>query len=1403
MSAMVARGDGSMNRERDGNARGWGDKGYGKARDGKLSGGSTECQVCGKKGHTVDTCFRVHKCQICGKHGHLTSTCYQNPEYKGQQASQNRPSSNGPSPECQICSKKGHTAVNCFYRTDVSADHPSVSIPTCQICGLKGHAALNCTHRTNFAYQGSEPPASLVALTAQSSGGYNGSFQQSQGGYPVPTGASSSCFPGGFHPSTGASSSTSGYTMNQTGSSAPSNAHINNEVWIGDSGATHHMTSDLRNLTIAQPYTSDNKITIGNGTGLSVSHTGSSYIKPADHILRLNKVLHVPNLAMNLLSFTKLCRDNNCFITLDEKDIAVQDKASKTVLYQGKSSAEGLFLFKTPPVASIPELSHTAFVSSSTSYPVWHQRLGHPSPLILSKMMSCSQIKPPSLVPSNVCTYCLEGKMHRLPFTESVSKSPVPFHKIHSDVWGPAPCLAIEGYKYYVTFIDDCTKFVWIFPLINKSDVLAQFVKFYAFVHTQFDSTIKILQTDGGGEFNSKAFHNFLDSKGILHHITCPYTPQQNGVAERKNRHIVETAISLLSTAGLPKLFWFHSVAHSCYLINRMPCKSLNMISPYELVFHKVPDISQLKIFGSSCYPFLRPYNHDKLDPRTTKCVFLGYALGYKGVFCYSVPQNKLWMSRHVIHDETSFPFLSSSHPVSHPPDPVTFFPSSATSPTLPPQMPALHSPCPLSEVPTELEGDNGGNDMSNDGNYSDEVNGVNGTSNALNNLHNETDNEVSISGDTNGDQVNMQNEVNSDENSGIPEAGIDVQDNSSIGDIPEAGIDVQNNSSIGGLNANENNALQFGGNITTENLPQELDFIVNQNYNDHSMMTRAKNGIIKQKTFEDFYCFSAVAQQKLYDEYPFFSGFTAVSDISDVVEPRSFKAASGKSEWDQAMLEEIEALNKQGTWSLVPCPKNRNIVGSKWIYKVKKNPDGSVSRYKARLVAQGFSQTKGLDYDETFSPVVRHSTVRVILALAAMNNWELRQLDVKNAFLHGDLKEEVYMAQPQGFVDSMHPDYVCLLRKSLNGLKQAPRAWNEKFTSFLPSLGFTFSHSDPSLFIRHTAGGMIALLLYVDDIVITGSDTAGIHEVISELSMVFDMKDLGALSYFLGLEVTKVQQGIFLSQTKYAKDLLAKTGMDAIKACSSPCLPHYQMTKDQGTPLKDPTVYRSIVGALQYLTFTRPDMAYAVNTVCQFMTNPTDIHYAAVKRILRYLQGSLHKGLFYSSSGALNNTVCVNAFCDADWAGEVIHRRSTTGFVVYLGLCPVSWQSKKQGSVSRSSTESEYRSLANTAAEISWIRHLLCDLKVKIPRAPLLKCDNLSALALASNPVFHSKIKHLDNDFHFVRERVQHNDLCLEYVSTTEQTADILTKGLSSPIFRTHCVNLRLVTLAELEEGC
>ncbi|KAM2277675.1 hypothetical protein ACFXTI_035949 [Malus domestica] len=290
-------------------------------------------------------------------------------------------------------------------------------------------------------------------------------------------------------------------------------------------------------------------------------------------------------------------------------------------------------------------------------------------------------------------------------------------------------------------------------------------------------------------------------------------------------------------------------------------------------------------------------------------------------------------------------------------------------------------------------------------------------------------------------------------------------------------------------------------------------------------------------------------------------------------------------------------------------------------------------------------------------------------------------------------------MEQPPGFLDSTHSDYVCKLHKSLYGFKQAPRAWNERFTSFLPSLGFQSTYSDSSLFVKVENGCVVILLLYVDDIIITGSASQAISDVIHALAREFDIKDLRMLHYFLGIQVIHKQDGLFLSQGKYVTDLLLKSGMKMSKPCATPCLPYNRLLKDDGKPYNNPALYRSLVGPLHYLTFTRPDIAFAVHQVSQFMQCPMEAHFVAVKRILRYLKATKGCGLHYTKGG-----FDLQAFSNADWAGDPNDRLSTTGMVVFLGSNPISWSSKKQNIVSRSSTKAKYRALASTAAEIDWI---------------------------------------------------------------------------------------------------
>lgn len=466
-----------------------------------------------------------------------------------------------------------------------------------------------------------------------------------------------------------------------------------------------------------------------------------------------------------------------------------------------------------------------------------------------------------------------------------------------------------------------------------------------------------------------------------------------------------------------------------------------------------------------------------------------------------------------------------------------------------------------------------------------------------------------------------------------------------------------------------------------------------------------------------------------------------------------------------------------------MPLPAGKVPIGSKWVFKLKHKPDGSIERYKARLVAKGFHQLPGFDFSETFSPIVKPVTMRVVISHALSHGWCFRQLDINNAFLHGNLVEEVFMSQPEGFVtgDAL---LVCKLKKSLYGLRQAPRAWFDKLTKTLCSLGFHRAKSDASLFIRYSPTSTIYLLVYVDDIIVTGSNSTEVAALISTLSSTFALKDLGHLHYFLGLQVTPTSSSsVILHQTKCMSDLLSKVNMHECKPQSTPMAANLKLYKDGTDKFDNPKLYRSVVGALQYFCVTRPELAFSVNKVSQFMHSPFDSHWQTVKRILRYLEGTIHLGLQIQKS----STSRLTALCDVDWASDPNDRRSTSGFCIYLGPNLISSTPKKQQVVSRSSTEAEYRALALTVAELAWIQALLRELHISLPaEPPIVFCDNMSTVLLAANPILHSRTKHVELDLFFVREKVHNKLVTVSHLSAKDQTADILTKPLPKPAFLT-----------------
>ena len=479
-------------------------------------------------------------------------------------------------------------------------------------------------------------------------------------------------------------------------------------------------------------------------------------------------------------------------------------------------------------------------------------------------------------------------------------------------------------------------------------------------------------------------------------------------------------------------------------------------------------------------------------------------------------------------------------------------------------------------------------------------------------------------------------------------------------------------------------------------------------------------------------------------------------------------------------MREEFDALQRNRTWQLVPRPPRANVITGKWVFRHKTRPDGSLERYKARWVVRGFRQRAGVDFTDTFAPVVKPGTIRAVLQLAVSRAWPVHQLDVSNAFLHGHLDEQVFCQQPTGFVDTDYPDHVCLLSRSLYGLKQTPRAWYQRIAAFLQQQGFRSTRSDASLFVYHQGHATAYLLLYVDDIILTASSPALLQQITARLGTEFALKDLGALHYFLGIEVVRRATGFFLHQQKYAYELLERAGMLNCKPASTPVDTKAKVSAVEGSPASDAPFYRSIVGALQYLTLTRPDIQYAVQQVCLHMHAPRDTHWALVKRILRYIRGTTAMGLTLTASP---DTSLV-AYSDADWAGCPDTRRSTSGYCVYLGPSLISWSSKRQPTVSRSSAEAEYRAVANAVAECSWLRQLLQELLYEVTKATLVYCDNVSAVYLAANPVHHRRTKHIELDIHFVREHVALGRVRVLHVPTDQQFADVMTKGLPTSTF-------------------
>lgn len=501
--------------------------------------------------------------------------------------------------------------------------------------------------------------------------------------------------------------------------------------------------------------------------------------------------------------------------------------------------------------------------------------------------------------------------------------------------------------------------------------------------------------------------------------------------------------------------------------------------------------------------------------------------------------------------------------------------------------------------------------------------------------------------------------------------------------------------------------------------------------------------------------------------------------------EPLSYREATESKEatlWKKAMDEEFESLIQNNVWELVETVDNLRTIDCKWTFKRKRDANGNVQRHKARLVARGFRQREGIDYQETYSPVVRFDSIRTIIAIAASDRMKIKQFDVKTAFLYGDIEETIHMQQPEGYDDGT--GRVCRLKRSLYGLKQSSRCWNQRFTELLKKFNLRATAADPCVFANQDNDEKLILAIYIDDGIIISQSQAMIDKLLDSLGTEFEITHDDA-NLFLGMQIERSPDGlIFLHQETYAKRILERFNMDEANPVTIPADLHQELsplvrTKDKNDSTTAP--YREAVGSLIYLSVaTRPDITFAVHQASRYLENPTTMHWKAVKRIIKYLKGTIGYGLFFKCGKKKE----LLAYSEADYAGE-LERRSTTGFVLKFASGTISWNSQRQKSVALSTTDSEYMAACQTAKEIAWVKSLIKELLNLKDVPTTLHMDNQNAICLVKNPVYHKRVKHIDVRFHYVRERYAAKEFSLEYVASDEQQADILTKPLPRQQFQ------------------
>ncbi|KAK1431920.1 hypothetical protein QVD17_08717 [Tagetes erecta] len=1010
--------------------------------------------------------------------------------------------------------------------------------------------------------------------------------------------------------------------------------------WFVDSGCSRHMTG---NHALLQDFKLKNGTHVAFGGDAGGKITGEGTV--SNGVISFDKVNYCAQLNFNLLSVSQICDksystlfdDSFCYILkpgfkIDNEWVVVKAPRDRDVYKLDMSQIDA-------------ETESTCLIAhaSNDESQLWHRRLGHSNFRNMNRLVTgyhAVGIPSKKFSTTDLCPACLKGKQHRMSFKSKLENSiSKPLQMLHMDLFGPTNVQSIGKKSYCFVIIDDFTRFSWVYFLHAKSETAELLKEFIVKVENQLDCKVKVLRSDNGTEFKNANVDLFCAEKGIARQFSAPRTPQQNGVAERKNRTLIEAARSMLADAKIPITFWDEAIATACFVQNRTLLVQDKQKTSYELLFGRKPNISYLKAFGC-LVTILNLSDHiGKFESKSDDGFFLGYSSVSKAYRVFNSKTNTVIETINVKFLENSFPSVAHG--------PEWLFDLDSLSKSFNSNLFDFSGKTRKESGDLGCFSDDSDNDE--DGNLNSEY--------PFMSFHNPDHVKSSQApGPSSSQEDQESNNLEEDVNPQVsPNDGGSVQNQPSsdpnVEVIPES-FDYFINSpdQVPNFTPHTSTILQDLPNLNTSNLESQVqggDIPIHRIHKKHPVSQII--GPLNQRTTRSQ---TEQANVCLYSCF-----------LSQVV-PKNISEALQDNSWIEAMQEELLQFRKQEVWKLVDLPEGENAIGTRWLYKNKPDERGIVVRNKARLIAQGYTQDEGIDYEEVFAPVARLEAIRVFLAYASFMKFKVFQMDVKGAFLYGPITDDVYVRQPPGFEDPDYPHRVYKLSKALYGLHQAPRIWYETLSKHLLEHGFTRGQIDPTLFMKRENDDLLCVQVYVDDIIFGSTSESMCKEFEEIMKCRFQMSSMGEINFFLGLQVKQSADGIFINQSKFVEKLLKKFKMQDCQTIRTPSDVNCKIQPDPKGKSVDQTLYRSMIGSLMYLTASRPDIMYAVCVCARYQSDPKESHLVAVKRIFRYLKGKPNLGLWYPYEGNFE----LYSYSDSDFGGCALDRKSTTGGCQFLG---------------------------------------------------------------------------------------------------------------------------------------